>query len=75
MTGHDKEFQALARRIKDLRHDIEPTSWWLDYVSLTVVVLLLLLFDTETWFQRLLLLILGAAAALLLWFGRRSERK
>lgn len=76
MTEHDTEFQALARRIKDLRGAAEPSSWRMDYVPLTALVLCLLIFDTETWPPRLILLALASMAAGLLWFGRyRAERR
>lgn len=75
MTEHDKEFQALARRIKKLPRVAEPSSRRIDYVALIVFVLCLLIFDSETWLQRLLLLMLAVTAGFVLWFCLRVERR
>jgi hypothetical protein len=69
MTEHDREFQALARRIKELQRDAELSSWGMDFIPLTLFVLCLLVLDTQTWLQRLLLLFLAFTAACLLWLG------
>ena len=75
MTEHDKQFQALARRIKELPRVAEPSSRRMDYVALIVFVLCLLIFDTETWLQRLLLFVLAVTAAFALWFSIRVEQR
>ena len=75
MTEHDKEFQALARTIKELPRVAEPSSRRMDYFALIVFVLCLLIFDTETWLQRLLLVVLAVTAVLVLWFCLRVEQR
>ena len=75
MTEHDKEFQALARKIKELPRVAEPSSRRMDYFALIVFVLCLLIFDTETWLQQLLLVVLAVTAVLVLWFCLRVEQR
>ena len=36
---HDREFQALERRIKELQRDAELSSWGMDFIPLTLFVL------------------------------------
>ena len=67
MTEHDREFQALERRIKELQRDAELSSSGMDFIPLILFVLGLLILDTQTWLQRLLLLFLAFTAAFLHW--------